>query len=353
MSRIADIDSASDRLDAALREAGLAPLEPARDAAVVDEIAEAIVPYELPPDVARFWQRFSVENERFPVWGWRMGWLTAPSSALEVYRLNLGPDFAMVFGPPLLFPIARHSETQWSVELRTEWGAGGAVFSHDADMRVEYGSFAEMIDVYAELVEEREFERGHDGRAILSLDGERRKQRERSSAAALRPLYGNELRVSVDPVGWPAHWLASAGIDPASRVPLGRTHTIAELVSAAEKSPAAGRIHGEIVRLIGIGSDCLALVDDGTRQLDVWCPAGTSPWGPVHRRRFELEVTIEHPVPPPPDLDSEHAEVVRQALAGQLEEAQGAAGAFSASLAQRPPSAVATDLRPLGEFGVS
>lgn len=349
MSRIPDIDGAIDRLDAALRKAGLAPLEPATDAAVVDEIAEAIIPYGFPDDVARFWQRVAVDDEGFPIAGWRMGWLTAPASALETYRLNLDPQFAMVFGPPLLFPIARHSETQWSVELRSEWTPGGAVFSHDDDMRVEYGSFAEMIDVYAELVEEGEFERGYEDRGRLSLDGERRKQQERSGATALRALYGDALRVSVDPVGWPAHWLASAGIDPASRVPHGPTHTIAELVSAAEKSPASGRIHGEIVRLVGIGGDCLVLVDDGTRQLDVWCPAGTSPWGPVHRRRFELEVTVEQAVAPPPDLDSGHAEIVRHALSGRIEDAQAAAGDFYGRLVERRPSAIATDLRPLDE----
>jgi hypothetical protein len=129
VSRIPDIDGAIDRLDAALREAGLAPVEPAMNAAVVDEIAEAIVPYALPDDVARFWQRVAVDDERFALAGGRTGTLATPDWVLEAYRLNLDPQYAMVFGPPLLFPIARHSETQWSVELRSGWGPGGAVFS--------------------------------------------------------------------------------------------------------------------------------------------------------------------------------------------------------------------------------
>jgi hypothetical protein len=91
----------------------------------------------------------------------------------------------------------------------------------------------------------------------------------------------------------------------------------------------------------------LVVVDDGTRSLDVWCPAGTSLWGPVHRTRFEFELTIEGSVGPPPDLDSGHEEIVHHALAGDLPSAQDAAVAFVEALDRHRAAAVATDIRPL------
>ena len=49
------------------------------------------------------------------------------------------------------------------------------------------------------------------------------------------------------------------------------------------------------MRLAHLGDGVLVLVDDGTTTLDVWCPAGLSPWGPVQGSRFELAVRLEEP----------------------------------------------------------
>ena len=280
---MSEIDRRIDRLDDALRRAGLGPLAPARDTAALDAIAEAIAPWALPGDLRRFWQR--VEADSFPVSGWRMGTLAAPAVALSTHRLNLEPGFALLYGPPLLFPIARHSETQWSIELASEWGAGGAVFSHDDGHRLEYASFGELIEVYAELIEEREFVLLDAGRASLTLAGERSKQQRRLGARPQRAY-------PADPSGWPAHWLASAGIDPRAREPLGATHTIEELARAAADGTVRGRVAGLVTGLAGTGEGMLVRVDDGTATLDIWCPAGVSPWGPRHRERFEFEVVV-------------------------------------------------------------
>jgi hypothetical protein len=102
-----------------------------------------------------------------------------------------------------------------------------------------------------------------------------------------------------------------------------------------------------VTALVGSGEGALVVVDDGTRPLDVWCPSGTSPWGPIHRRRFEFEVTIEGLVGDPPDLDTGHAVISRQALAGNVEAAQAAAERFARDLQEHRPAAVASDIRPL------
>ena len=73
------------------------------------------------------------------------------------------------------------------------------------------------------------------------------------------------------------------------------THTIADLGAAAADGPVEGRIAGTVVRLAHLGDGELVVVDDGTASLEVWCPAGLSPWGPIHRRRFELAVRLEQP----------------------------------------------------------
>jgi hypothetical protein len=147
---------------------------------------------------------------------------------------------------------------------------------------------------------------------------------------------------------WPAHWLAASGIDLRDREPLGATHTIADLVSAAGMGgPVTGRFHGEVTRLAGSGAGALVVVDDGMSTVDVWCPAGTSPWGPVHRTRFEFEVTIDGPVGASPNLDSPHEQVTRHALAGDLGSAQRAAFALFQELERHSAAAVATDIRPL------
>ncbi|HLE99202.1 MAG TPA: hypothetical protein VI540_04840 [Gaiellaceae bacterium] len=347
MSATTDIDTAIDRLDEALRRAGLQPLAPARDTSALDEIAEAIAPWELPGDLRRFWGRVAVEPDAFPVSGWCMGSLDPPERALSTHRLNFDPDVYMPFGPPFLFPIARHAETQWSAELASEWCEGGTVFSCPVDIEIEYPSFADLIDVYAELLEEGEFERGYGGRATLSLEGERRKQEERFRAAWPHPLYCDMRTIAKDSAEWPAHWLALAGLDLRDREPLGATHTIAELVAVSKRGPITGRVIATVTRVMGFGGDLLVLVEDGTGKLDLWIPAGTSSWGWGRERRAEFEVEVQRPIPPPPDLDRGYSDISRHALAGRVEEAQAAAETYFGRLEQYRPTAVATAVRPL------
>ena len=153
-----------------------------------------------------------------------------------------------------------------------------------------------------ELVSEDAAE--HNGGFVFLPDGaDEAKRLERLRLAGPHPLYGEAAEISDRLEDWPEHWLEASRIDLRSREPLGATHTIDELVTAAAAGPVTGRIAGTVTRLVGIGRDAVVLVDDGTRPVDIWCPAGTSPWGPVHRGRFEFEVTLEGPVPAPLDLE--------------------------------------------------
>jgi len=279
-SRHEEIDSAVDRLDDALRRAGLPPLERATDEVSLAEVDDAVAPYELPPDVRRFWELVdpsSLAVRTFPD-------LLAPAAALKLRQVELeeaAPGVA-TGPPPLLFTIAYASHVSLSVELASTSGPGGTIFRWDytePGFRVEYRTFADLLGVLTELVSENAAE--HNGGFVFLPDGaDEAKRLERLRRAGPHPLYGDAAEISGRLEEWPEHWLEASRIDLASRVPLGTTHTIDELVTAATAGPVTGRIAGTVTRLVGIGRDAVVLVDDGTRPVDVWCPAGTSPWAP-------------------------------------------------------------------------
>ena len=199
----------------------------------------------------------------------------------------------------------------------------------------------------AELVSEGRFERG-DGYVVLDHPAEQEKRLASLDAFGPHPVYGDLRAIPHELEAWPTHWLVTSGIDLRDREPLGATHTIAGLVAAAADGRVTGRIHGEVIRLIGTGRrDAGRGRRRDERPSTSRVPAGTSPWGPVHGRRFEFEVTIEGPVDAPPDLDTLHAEISREALTGNLAAAQAAAERLARAVQEHRPAAVASDIRPL------
>jgi hypothetical protein len=317
------VDRIIERLDDALRAAGFDPLAPASEPESVAEVERALGPYTLPSDLRRFWERVDFSSLR--VTGWTLPEPRDPRTALETHRQNL-EEARLLFGPPLLFPVARISGDQWSIELGSRWGPGGTVFSQDTgadELQIEYASFSDLLEVYAELIEEGCFQRREDGRASLDTDAELQKQEARLAAAPPHPLYGGSREIAADPARWPEHWLAAAGLDLCARKQLGATHTIAELVAESQQRPVTGRIRGEVVRLGGSSEGVLALVSDGDEEMFVFCPASATTWGPKHRGRYEFEVTVSEAIAPPDESASPHL------------------------FEGRPPGVVATAVRPL------
>ena len=173
-----DIDRCLDRLDDALRRVGAPGLVSARKTDAVDEIAAAIAPWGLPPDLERLWRR--VRMGELVVVPWRMPQLADPAWALDAYRQD--PRDRLSAGSTarrLLFPFALAGETRWSVELRSEAGPGGTLFSHGEAIHVEYPSVTALVDAFAELIEIGAFERGLEGHILLSDAAERRARDER------------------------------------------------------------------------------------------------------------------------------------------------------------------------------
>jgi hypothetical protein len=339
-----DIDVAVDRLDEALRAAGLRGLEPPSDPATLAEIAEHVAPYALPTELRRFWER--VEPESIAVLTFpRLG---SPADAVQLRRMLRDVDAPVPIGPPpVLLPVDYASHCYGVVELESEWTEGGTILEWEFDAApLVSRSVADRIDLLAELVSDGSFEREGD---VLILDHrvEQERRRARLDASDPHPVFGDNHAIPMELESWPAHWLVASGVDLGSREPRGATSTIAELGAAAGEEPVTGRIHADVTSLIGSAAGARVVVNDGTGSLEVWCPAGTSPWGPVHRRRFEFEVTIDSPVEAAPDLGSPHEEIVRHALTGELGSAQAAAVALFDQLDAHRAAALATDIRPL------
>jgi hypothetical protein len=344
MSESRDIESALLRLDEVLRAAGVPGLEPPIDVAAIADVAEEVAPYVLPTELRLLWERIDAESvhvRTFPTIG-------SPATALAELRMARELAEPVPIGlPPILLPVDYASHCYGVVELGSEWAEGGSVleFGFDDMPFVSY-TVAEWIGLLAELLDEGSFEL-HDGWAELDHPAVLAQRLARMESSGPHPVYGDMRRIPSQLHLWPSHWLEASGIDLRSRTPLGATHTIATLMAAAADGRVTGRIHGEVTRLVGVGDGARLLVEDGTAALDVWCPAGTSPWGPVHRTRFEFEVAVDGPVRAPPDLDSPHEAATRHALAGDLASAQDAVLDLLGELDRHRPAAVATDVRPL------
>jgi len=294
VSALADIDAAIGRLDAALLGVGLPGLGPPSDVTPVDALADEVAPYVLPTELRRFWEQ--VDPDPIAVYTFPM--LHGPAHALEQLRMlgELGQE-PPLGPPPMLLPFDYASHCYGVIELGSEWSEGGTIFELEFDhVPIVSHSLADRIDLLAELLSEGHFDRGED---FVSIDHlvEQERRSARLEAALPHPVYGDLRAIPPALESWPAHWLAASGVDLRDRVPLGATHSIAELVAATEHGVSRGRIHALVISLVGSSEGTLVDVDDGTASLAVWCPPGTSPWGPVHRQRFEFELAIEGPAP--------------------------------------------------------
>jgi hypothetical protein len=285
---VTSIDAALDRLDTALRAADLDGLSPPADRGALDALVDLIAPYELPAGLRRFWER--VDPTTLAVEPWPE--LLRPQDAGDCYREDR--QFFPLSGPPLLLPIGAHSDARQLVELKSERSADGPIFFSEAStpFRLQYRGVVDFVGVLAEAIEDGAIER-RGGFNVLDERVIAERAAARLRCAPADASYGDALEVPTDPTGWPAHWLASAGIRLEDRRPIGTTHTIAEFIEAAARKPVSGRIAGEIVRLVAVGHDCFVVVQDESGQLDVFCPAGTSPWALSRRQHFEIEITPE------------------------------------------------------------
>jgi hypothetical protein len=170
--------------------------------------------------------------------------------------------------------------------------------------------------------------------------------RARSASAQIDHRYPARTMHFVDPSQWPPRWQRSTGVDPADRLPRGRTLTIAEVLASAPGTRVDGSIVGRVVGLSGNSDGRLAAVNDGTGSIDVWCPATTCIWGPIMSRSFEFDIVADGGAAPSRPRVQLHRDVTSAALAGDLTTAQRGAAELARGVGAHATTTVATAVRP-------
>lgn len=213
MFLVMQIDSAIDRLIAALERAGApTPLAP-RDLDVLHQIEASIAPLALPTEVRAFWTRVdpaTIAIAPYPP-------PTSPAFALDSWTES-ADEFSMMV-PKVLFPIARESHGHLMVELESDGGAAGTVFEcgYGGPFHRRFDSVADWLGQIAALVEAGGYER-HElpGGQVRYLDDAEVWERLTADYATDHTphwLYGDLLIVEEGVPDWPVHWRRASGLD--------------------------------------------------------------------------------------------------------------------------------------------
>ena len=308
------------------------------DAAAVDDtlalIGERLAPAVLPSEVVWFWQTWDPFGfDALPYPG-----LTDPAFALTSWTGNTS-DLGF---PSALFPVAYESHGFLFAELGT--GAAGPApiwyFAY-ADDVVElrhtslaalFRSCAEAIEATGVIVPAGE---GRDEAHLDLLGGPAFDAiRERHLAASVHR--DRERRVRPDDVrSWPAGWRRMQGIDDADLVPLGRTHSVAELIAEAASGPVRGRLHGRwhVQAGGGLGGDgaivAIGTLTDETGTIPLVLPGSVARVGGAVDR-VEVDVTTQRPVGTLPEMGT--TTITAAALRGELDAAAAEAAHLTRSL---------------------
>ena len=248
----------------------------ARRRRALDEVAEAVAPYELPAELRRFWERVDAERmERVHLPETRRTCECPP---------RFEPDLRENGAPPVLLPVDYASHCYGVIELRSEWSEGGTILEWDLDaFPLVAHSVADRIAVLAELVSEGRFERG-DGYVVTrssSRAGEA--ARDASTRSALTRCTATCARSRTSSRRGRPTGSSTSGIDLGDREPSARRTRSRSSLPQRGEGRVTGRIHGEVTRLIGTGRRDAGRGgrrDEGHRRLvpGRYEPVGAGPW---------------------------------------------------------------------------
>jgi hypothetical protein len=337
------IEGALDDFLAAVAETGgPAPEEPI-SAVDLATIEQAVAPLRLPLSLVATWRRFQTGDSTVLTW---MPMHRAVR-ALEMWREEFaGP---MPGGPRVLFPLAYESHDFVLVELASNATPGGTLFRWAYDGGPALPLFADLEAAFACAAEG--WRRGLLGsREDPARDGWGELSRTYSQATDypehLAPFEAIDL---ARPLSWPPVWQEASGVDPAQAQPHGSTTTVRALrVGRASSGTIVGRIAG----LSGTGAGSRAVVDDGTGELVVWCPAPADPFKVVVAgQHVEVDVLLTPggEKRSSREFDVLAAEIGTSAMAGDLAAAQTYARELASFVEPAATDALATAARPLGD----
>jgi hypothetical protein len=192
------------RLQEALKKAGLRDPAPASNEAAIAAFNTALSPWRLPSGLVAYWS--AVDGPTLPV---RIEFLEpqGPSAAIEFWE-----DMTELHQPMNVALLAY--ENQWcaAVQLDTDQAVGGTIWSWylvDGGFDLLARSVGEWLDIQAELVEQGAFSiRGSGWRedlydaAYIERDAYRARLARRLGLASADDI----PTIGRDPAVWPAHW---------------------------------------------------------------------------------------------------------------------------------------------------
>jgi hypothetical protein len=330
------IEEVLDDFFAAVAEAGRpAPEEPisSEDLATV---GDAVAPLRLPPGLVATWRRFQTGESTVLTWMPMQQALRG----LDMWR----EEFAGV-----LFPLAYESHEFLLVELATSATPGGALFRWAYDGDPAQPVFPDLETAFACAAEG--WRRGLLGSWEVAARNEWSRLSETYAEATAYPehLAPFEAIDLARPLSWPPVWQEASGIDPAAAEPRGSTTTVRALRDGQAQS---GTIVGRIAGLSGTGAGSRIVVDDGTGQVVVWCPAASDPFrAVVNGEHVELDVvlTLGDEKRSSREFDALAAGISTSAIAGDLAAAQAYAEQLASFIDPAATDALAMAARPLGE----
>lgn len=344
VTRLAD---AVDRLCEAAKERGAADVPRRLDAdereraqAVVSEIKTRLQPFGLPADIEWFW----------------LTWYPHSFGQLTGHPHLTDPRFAIdsreddESWPPVLLPVAYESHCFLAVELEYPDSPGPGIYDYcyagegfrlrAPDLAVVFAAAAATFEA-GDVVDYGQArlspgESVHD-RYRQALDGRGIPSEERGPFDVFNIL------------SQPARWQRAVGVDASSVALTGATHTIDELLVARRHGSVTGTIVGHGTTRAGTGSGRLDLVRDSTGEVEVWVPGSVPSLGPPGDGYAEYDVVatrLDRSDQTLDDFNADHAEVIRRALAGDIEGA-GAAALPMGDFLSRDHPVVATSVRPV------
>jgi hypothetical protein len=348
MLRVTSIGSTVDRLRGRLRRVGARPLRTPVDTTDLDALIDAIAPLQLPDEVETWWRTVDVAS--FPMQPFPRP--CRPDSSLRLWQQY--QDEWVGVTPRCLVPVAYDSMVVLSVDVDRTDTLGGDVFAWAVDSHGAFehvaGSWVDVVECYVDVIDAGAYElrRGIVMPESEILDGALRARR---TDTVVPPRYPARKMQFANAAQWPMHWQRASGIAPSDRRPRGRTLTIGDVLAAPRGARLRGTIVGRVVGLVGGSAGSLAIVDDRSGRLDIWCPAATCTWGPRLEGIFEFDVEAQADQAIQGDfgfIADGQRDITAAVLRGDLTAAQDAGVEFSQRSQAHRAAAIASAVRPAG-----
>jgi len=333
-----NVDSALDRLVAALAAAGMPAASPPESTAALEELERAIAPMRLPADVRWFWQRVDPLTMGFRTWPE----IHRPDRALVAWRME--HDEFPGQNPGALVQIAYTSQSCMCVELDVGDIPGGALFASyipDGEYERRFNDLGEWLVEIACHVELGRFVRcEYPGQLYLAVPDPDTEELEEAAPTPLapHPVHGDVVHIGSDILDWPEHWQRATGLEATDLALRGATHTIAELLALPSAHRTRATILGRVIHLLGSGASIRVRVDDGSAAIEVACPAATTMLGPRIDDWFEFDVVVESVGAGDHDaVASDSEDPFDRALAAVLAGYEAPAGATASAVRRASP----------------